>query len=654
MTTDSAPRQVCKKLIIRNRHYKIMTVIKSSTMNKKRKHKVKEFPHPVDSGWSWMVLLASFILFVTFGGILRSFGIYMVEFLTVYNTDSTSSSLIIGLQFATSSVVGFLSMTIGLKFLTPRQVIMTGGFIGSLGLICNTFAQSIYFFIFSHSILVGIAIGSINGPCLFVLGKYFDKRRSLANGITMSGVSFGGLIMGPLSRLLIDTYGLRGAFLIIGGIHFHTVMAGALLRPETFYRVVIKKRNRKISDDKSQDQRTRKISENKNPDQRTRKISDGKNPEHRIRKISDGKHPEHIIRQISDGKNPEQRTRKISDSRKPETKALLEENNDQFDGFRPRSLTGDSFSPLARKAMLQRMRSRTESEIVQVEMDPTLVESNQHISSSQGNILAKFESSETKRRHYLSSEFLYDINTAEIIRSISDESVNKLSKGDATLVRKHSIVSVLRYVFNCAIFRNIAFTLFIIAYLTGSIGCLYPIMFIPPLADFHGIDKTRTSLIISISSVIDIFGRAGSGIFADHGFIGRKHIMIIALIICGIINSLSPFYTEFWSLVLYSVIYGLVGGTMFAINSSTLSEIIEPERFGQAIGLMTGGQHIFFGITGPFNGALRDLTGSYNATFFFFGITNFFGAFLLVIDVIYLRLNGPKKTQLAEIEIEPL
>ncbi|XP_076096396.1 monocarboxylate transporter 2-like [Mytilus galloprovincialis] len=641
-----------------------MTVIKSSTMNKKHKEKVKELPHPVDCGWSWVVLLASFILFVTFGGILRSFGIYMVEFFTVYNTDSTSSSLIIGLQFATSSVVGFLSMTMGLKFFTPRQVIMTGGFIGSLGLICNTFAQSIYFFIFSHSILVGIAIGSINGPCLFVLGKYFDKRRSLANGITMSGVSFGGLIMGPLSRLLIDTYGLRGAFLIIGGIHFHTVMAGALLRPESFYRVVIKKRNRKISDDKNKDQKIRKISDGKSPERRTRKISDGINrpenkyrkisdgnsPEHRTRKMSDENSPDHRIRKTSDPKNSvgisEQRTRKFSDTRKPETKSLLEENNDQSDGFRPRSLTGDSFSPLARKAMLQRMRSRTESEVMQVEMDPSLVESNHHTSSSQGNILG---SSETTRRHYLSNEYLYDINTAEIIRSISDDSVNKV---DTTLETKHSFVSVLRYVFNCEIFRNIEFTLFIIAFLTGSIGCLYPIMFIPPLADFHGIDKTRTSLIISISSVVDIFGRAGSGIFADHGFIGRKQIMIIALIICGIINSLNPFYTEFWSLVLYSVIYGLIGGTMFAINSSTLSEIIDPERFGQAIGLMTGGQHIFFGIAGPFNGALRDLTGSYNATFFFFGFANFFGAFLLVVDVIYIKLNGQKKTQLDAVELE--
>ena len=49
---------------------------------------------------------ATFTVFVTFGGILRSFGIYMVEFLTVYNTDSTSTTLIIGLQFACSGIGG--------------------------------------------------------------------------------------------------------------------------------------------------------------------------------------------------------------------------------------------------------------------------------------------------------------------------------------------------------------------------------------------------------------------------------------------------------------------------------------------------------------------------------------------------------------------
>jgi hypothetical protein len=36
-------------------------------------------------------------------------------------------------------------------------------------------------------LIVGMAIGLMNGTCLFSLGKYFDKHKSLANGVTISG-----------------------------------------------------------------------------------------------------------------------------------------------------------------------------------------------------------------------------------------------------------------------------------------------------------------------------------------------------------------------------------------------------------------------------------------------------------------------------------
>lgn len=48
----------------------------------------------------------AFVIYLTVGGVLRTFGIFMVEFLADYDTDSATSSLIIGLQFATSGVVG--------------------------------------------------------------------------------------------------------------------------------------------------------------------------------------------------------------------------------------------------------------------------------------------------------------------------------------------------------------------------------------------------------------------------------------------------------------------------------------------------------------------------------------------------------------------
>ena len=158
--------------------------------------------------------------------------------------------------------------------------------------------------------------------------------------------------------------------------------------------------------------------------------------------------------------------------------------------------------------------------------------------------------------------------------------------------------------FDCSIFRNIAFTIFLISYLAGSIGCFYPIVFIPALADFNGISKTQQSLLISICSAVDIFGRARSGLFADRGIIGRKQIMIIAFCICGIANCLNSFYTTFWSLTVFSVIYGVIGGTVFAINTSTLSEIVKGEQFGQAVALMIGMQQITLGLAGLLTGEI--------------------------------------------------
>jgi hypothetical protein len=53
-----------------------------------------------------------------------------------------------------------------------------------------------------------------------------------------------------------------------------------------------------------------------------------------------------------------------------------------------------------------------------------------------------------------------------------------------------------------------------------------------------------------------------------------------------------------------SVIYGVIGGTVLAINTSTLSEIVTGEQFGQAVALMIGMQQITLGLAGPLTGEI--------------------------------------------------
>ena len=64
---------------------------------------------------------------------------------------------------------------------------------------------------------------------------YFDKRRAIAMGIGLSGSGVGGFFAGPITALLLDTYSLRGTFLIMGGIMLNLCVAAMLFRPITFY-----------------------------------------------------------------------------------------------------------------------------------------------------------------------------------------------------------------------------------------------------------------------------------------------------------------------------------------------------------------------------------------------------------------------------------
>ncbi len=68
-------------------------------------------------------------------------------------------------------------------------------------------------------------------PTISIVGFYFHQYQSLAIGIASSGVGFGTIVFPALIHFLIETYGWRGSLLLLGGISFHLVLIGALLRP---------------------------------------------------------------------------------------------------------------------------------------------------------------------------------------------------------------------------------------------------------------------------------------------------------------------------------------------------------------------------------------------------------------------------------------
>lgn len=79
--------------------------------------------------------------------------------------------------------------------------------------------------------LPGLGLAFNLNPALTMIGKYFYKRRPIANGIAMAGSPVFLSTLAPLNSWLYDKFGWRGSFLILGGLLLNCCVAGSLMRP---------------------------------------------------------------------------------------------------------------------------------------------------------------------------------------------------------------------------------------------------------------------------------------------------------------------------------------------------------------------------------------------------------------------------------------
>lgn len=64
-----------------------------------------------------------------------------------------------------------------------------------------------------------------------MIGKYFYKKRPIANGLAMAGSPVFLSTLAPLNQFLFNVFGWKGSFLILGGLLLNCCVAGSLMRP---------------------------------------------------------------------------------------------------------------------------------------------------------------------------------------------------------------------------------------------------------------------------------------------------------------------------------------------------------------------------------------------------------------------------------------
>lgn len=106
------------------------------------------------------------------------------------------------------------------KVLNSRYVTMFGAFIIAAGLTSTSFAESIFIYYGTYSIMVGFGISCVRTANFLVVAKYFRRWKSVSTGIVTAGTGFGEIVFSPLTQILVVNFGLVNSFRYLAAMVF--------------------------------------------------------------------------------------------------------------------------------------------------------------------------------------------------------------------------------------------------------------------------------------------------------------------------------------------------------------------------------------------------------------------------------------------------
>nr|XP_015802371.2 monocarboxylate transporter 13 [Nothobranchius furzeri]XP_054603757.1 monocarboxylate transporter 13 [Nothobranchius furzeri] len=184
-----------------------------------------------DEGWGWVLVAAMFVSTSLVFGLMRSLGIFFVEFVKHFEESAQAISWISSIGLAAQQFFSPLGAALCNAY-NARVVVMVGGFLSGLGLIAASQATCLVHLYLTMGVISGFGWGLVFTPMVATVMANFTRRRALALGLGFSSIGLSSFAFNPLFQLLVETYAWRGALLILGGLSLNIVACGALIRPE--------------------------------------------------------------------------------------------------------------------------------------------------------------------------------------------------------------------------------------------------------------------------------------------------------------------------------------------------------------------------------------------------------------------------------------
>ncbi|XP_010886112.1 monocarboxylate transporter 13 [Esox lucius] len=181
-------------------------------------------------GRGWMMVGALFMCSALVFGIIRSLGVFFVEFVLYFGESAQAISWITSIGLAMQQCISPVGTALCNAY-GARPVVMAGGFLSGLGIILASQATCVTHLYLTMGIISGSGWALVFTPMVASVMQYFTLRRSLAMALGFTGIGLSSFVFSPFFQLLLEMYAWRGALLILGGLSLNMVACGALIRP---------------------------------------------------------------------------------------------------------------------------------------------------------------------------------------------------------------------------------------------------------------------------------------------------------------------------------------------------------------------------------------------------------------------------------------
>ncbi|TFJ95903.1 39S ribosomal protein L20, mitochondrial [Platysternon megacephalum] len=129
-------------------------------------------PEPPDGGWGWLVALAVFLESGLIFGVIRSFGVFFVEFVGHFGELAGRVSWVTSITMAILLFASPVGTALSTQY-SARPVVMAGGVLSGLGMLLASFATSLTHLYLSIGLLSGFDGALVFAPSVATLARYF-------------------------------------------------------------------------------------------------------------------------------------------------------------------------------------------------------------------------------------------------------------------------------------------------------------------------------------------------------------------------------------------------------------------------------------------------------------------------------------------------